>query len=102
MLAEHPSALPAPAHRPIHPCRTDILRQIAVVEQAVTNLAAYDLRHPEVVAALAELGHNRALMRVLLAARLAHHRVAQERLTRALADDVAQTSPASAALQGAL
>jgi len=90
MPAETLSTIPGPDHGVFHPCRADILRQIAALERAATNLAGYDLRHPEVVAALAELGHNRHLMRVLLAARLAHHRMAQERLTRALADDVAQ------------
>lgn len=85
---------------PSHPCRADIIRQIEILELAAKNLAGYELNHPDVQMALASLGHNRSLMRVLLAARLAHHSTSQQRLTRVLAEEVtvADSQPAVSAI----
>lgn len=85
--------------------RLDTLGLIVALERAVERLAGQDLTHPEVVEALARLGHNRSLMRIVLEARKAHHRAAVTLLARALDADLAQADSdpvASAAFAEAL
>ncbi|NTU85523.1 MAG: hypothetical protein HGA45_40235 [Chloroflexales bacterium] len=79
--------------------RADTLGLIVALERLAERLASQDLTHPEAAPALARLGHNRDLMRLFLACRLAHHQEAQTRLSRALELELAQadSDPAASA-----
>jgi hypothetical protein len=50
----------------------ETLRRLRALEEALDALDGTDLRHPTVQSVLRRLAANRHLMRVLLAARLAH------------------------------